>query len=597
MGSAHKKVGLSEVNNFQHLPLISVHQNDQKNCLKEASAEESPDPVSRNRAEWSNPVEFLFSCIALSVGLGNVWRFPFTAYKNGGGAFLLPYFVVLFLIGKPLYFMELSWGQFSSYGQVKAWGAVPLLKGVGYGELIASICGGSYYCAIMAITVYYLLQSFKSVLPWTVCADEWQECGENMTESIPELYLKKEVTMELENIENGVGVPELKLAICLFVVWTLVFLTVFKGIKSSGKASYFLAIFPYFVLVILLIRGLTLPGSWEGVWYFIKPQWDKILEPRVWYAAITQCLFSLSTGFGATIMNASYNSFTHNIYRDAFIINILDVFTSLLAGLTVFATCGNLAVELNVEISDVVKSGPGLAFISYPDAISKIKIVPQLHAILFFSMLLTLGIGTAISIANGIITVICDEFPGLKRLVVTSIVCLGGFSVGLIYVTPGGQFLITLVDYYGAGFVIFVMSTLEIIGIAWIYGVGNFCTDLEFMLNRKIGWFWKICWAFIIPVAFITILLYTLLTSTTLTHGGVPFPTIALMFGRGLAICAVSIVPIFAIQVIYKTPGSNLWKKFTNAIKPSSDWGPRNRKTRDDWLNYKLNKQTLNPAK
>lgn len=83
-------------------------------------------------------------------------------------------------------------------------------------------------------------------------------------------------------------------------------------------------------------------------------------------------------------------------------------------------------------------------------------------------------------------------------------------------------------DYYGAGFVIFVMSTLEIIGIAWIYGVGNFCTDLEFMLNRKIGWFWKICWAFIIPVAFITILLYTLLTSTTLTHGGVPFPTIAL---------------------------------------------------------------------
>lgn len=124
-----------------------------QNCLKEASAEESPDPVSRNRAEWSNPVEFLFSCIALSVGLGNVWRFPFTgiivdlirmiitlyifhgiiefpqAYKNGGGAFLLPYFVVLFLIGKPLYFMELSWGQFSSYGQVKAWGAVPLLKG------------------------------------------------------------------------------------------------------------------------------------------------------------------------------------------------------------------------------------------------------------------------------------------------------------------------------------------------------------------------------------------------------------------------------------------------------------------------------------
>lgn len=81
------------------------------------------------RDKWGNEIEFLFSCIALSVGLGNVWRFPFIALANGGGAFVIPYVIVLLLIGRPVYYMEVILGQFSSRGCVKAFGMVPLMKG------------------------------------------------------------------------------------------------------------------------------------------------------------------------------------------------------------------------------------------------------------------------------------------------------------------------------------------------------------------------------------------------------------------------------------------------------------------------------------
>ena len=167
----------------------------------------------------------------------------------------------------------------------------------------------------------------------------------------------------------------------------MVFIILVKGVKSSGKASYVLAIFPYVVLSILLARALTLPGAMNGVKYFLAPQWNKILDPKVWYAAVTQCFFSLSVCFGHVIMYSSYNKFGHNVYRDANIVTSLDTFTSLLAGCCIFGILGHLAHELNVEVKDVVKDGAGLAFISYPEAIAKFKALPQLFNFLFFFML------------------------------------------------------------------------------------------------------------------------------------------------------------------------------------------------------------------
>ncbi|CAG7786765.1 unnamed protein product, partial [Allacma fusca] len=208
----------------------------------------------------------------------------------------------------------------------------------------------------------------------------------------------RDVLQEIPDIDSGIGLPEWRLTLCLLASWLIIFGSLVKGVKSSGKVAYFTALFPYVVLVILLIRGLTLEGAFNGIYFFIKPQWGKILDPKVWYAAVGQCFFSLSTGFGPIIMFASYNPFRHNVYRDAMIISLMDTFTSLLAGFTIFAILGNLSHVLNTPIDKLTDGGASLAFVAYPAAISTFQFVPQLFAVLFFLMLFTLGVGSATSL-------------------------------------------------------------------------------------------------------------------------------------------------------------------------------------------------------
>ena len=120
---------------------------------------------------------------------------------------------------------------------------------------------------------------------------------------------------ESPNIDNGIGTPSWALALTLTFSWVVIISIVIRGIKSSGKAAYFLALFPYVIMLILLGRSLTLPGAFDGVLYFLKPQWDKLLDAKVWYAAVTQVFFSLTVCYGVILMYASYNNFEHNIKR------------------------------------------------------------------------------------------------------------------------------------------------------------------------------------------------------------------------------------------------------------------------------------------
>ncbi|CAL8085888.1 unnamed protein product [Orchesella dallaii] len=582
--------------------------------VKEHGAPENSDDNStadtesqsfRDRDEWDSQWEFLLSCISMSVGLGNVWRFPVTAYENGGGAFLIPYLLVLFFIGRPIYFMELSLGQFSSYSQVKAWKLAPMFKGVGYGAMISTMSVITYYVYVMALTVYYFFASFNANLPWATYNGNWEAEGgacynsSTLNTSIPEMYYKCEVTKELGTIENGIGWPDYKLSGCLILSWVIIFGSLIRGVKSSGKVAYFTSIFPYIVMIILLIRGATLEGAWEGVLYFITPRWEKLLEPNVWYNAVVQCFFSLNTCFGSIIYFSSHNNFRHNIYRDAWIVTLMDTFTSMLAGFTIFAVLGNLAFQMGTSVDKVVEGGggAGLAFISYADAIAKFEWYPQIFAALFFLMLFTLGLGSTISDVGTVITIFCDRFPKVVRWKVTLVASILGCSVGLMYTTPGGEWVMELVDFFGGSFVIFTTTILELVGIAWIYGVYNFIDDIEFMLKKPAGWlglYWKICWGLVIPVFMTGILIYSLIDGgTTPTHNNLQYPVAALVCGWVIALLALMSLPGGAIHSIMQAPGNSLKEKFLRALKPSPKWGPRNPQHRLAWMEYKKSRPQL----
>lgn len=242
---------------------------------------------------------------------------------------------------------------------------------------------------------------------------------------------------EADNIDAGIGLPDWKLSLFLLLSWLCVLLILIRGVKSSGKASYFLALFPYVVMGILLVRAVTLPGAADGILYFVTPQWDRILDPDVWYAAVTQCFFSLSVCFGNIIMYSSYNRFGHNIYRDATVVTLLDTFTSMIAGCTIFGILGNLAHQLGTkDIQSVVKGGASLAFVSYPDAIAKFDFWPQGFSVLFFFMLFVLGVGSNVAMTSCVMTVIRDQFPRVKLWQAALGVSTVGFCIGLVYVTP-----------------------------------------------------------------------------------------------------------------------------------------------------------------
>ncbi|XP_018329353.1 sodium-dependent nutrient amino acid transporter 1-like [Agrilus planipennis] len=585
---------------------ISSETNKQNNNVRNSSTEQGSD--ESQRATWDNGLQFLMSCIAMSVGFGNIWRFPFVAYENGGGAFLIPYIIVLIIIGRPFYYMEMCIGQFTSRATGQAYRAIgPMFEGIAYAQLIGTICVQTYYCCLMAISLFYMVNSFTSNLPWSYCRDEWNqslveqglECvastsrtaASNSSLSSSELYYKWEVLKEVSQIYDGIGIPDWKLTLCLLFSWIACFVVSNNGVKSSGKFSYFLALFPYVIMFVILIRGVTLEGSATGLLYFIQPQWDKLLGADVWYAAVTQCFFSLNVGFGSIVMYSSYNSFDHPVNRDALIVTTIDTFTSLLSGATIFGILGNLANEMGVEVSDVISTGgSGIAFISYPEAIAKFDQVPWLFAILFFLMLWVLGVGSLVALQSTFNSIVLDAYPNLKTSYVSGATAIIMFLVGLVYVTPGGQFILTLVDFFGGTFVIFIAAVLEIVVLMWVYGATNFCDDVEYMTKSKVSIYWKWMWGFVTPTVTILIFVYFVATITEVTYGSYTYPRSALICGWMIVAVSCIAIIFMALKPVFKNRKLGFPEMFIESCR-STKWKPDSSKATMEWIQFKQAKK------
>ncbi|XP_067853476.1 sodium- and chloride-dependent neutral and basic amino acid transporter B(0+)-like [Heptranchias perlo] len=234
------------------------------------------------------------------------------------------------------------------------------------------------------------------------------------------------------------------LALCLLLACLIVGTALSKGIKSSGKVVYFTATFPYVVLIILLIRGVTLEGAYKGIEYYIGSQSDfsKLADAEVWKDAAIQIFFSSSVGAGNLITLSSCNKFHNNCYRDTIIVCVVNCATSVFAGFAIFSILGHMAHVQNKPVSEVVLSGFGLAFIVYPEALGQLPWAP-LWSILFFFMLITLGLDTQFASLETIITTLQDQFPKFlrsKHLYLTIGICLLFYFLGLMCVTQAVLF-------------------------------------------------------------------------------------------------------------------------------------------------------------
>ncbi|XP_060687908.1 sodium- and chloride-dependent neutral and basic amino acid transporter B(0+)-like [Hemiscyllium ocellatum] len=348
------------------------------------------------RGNWSSKTDYLLSMIGNAVGFGNVWRFPYLAYKNGGGAFLIPYSVMLALVGIPLFFLECSFGQFASLGPVAVWRAVPMLQGVRIAMMLLITMSNILYNCIVGYSLYYLFASFQSPLPLQENNGSCPNGSEisNPHQGPSEQYWDKAVLRRSSSMDET-GEVIWYLALCLLLAWLIVGAALSKGIKSSGKVVYFTATFPYVVLTILLIRGVTLEGASKGIEFYIESQSDfsRLADAEVWKDAATQIFFSISVGWGTLGALSSYNKFHNNCYRDTIIVCVVDCATSVFAGFVIFSILGHMAHIQDKPVSEVAQSGFGLVFIAYPEALAQLPWAP-LWSVSFSFMLLTLGVDT-----------------------------------------------------------------------------------------------------------------------------------------------------------------------------------------------------------
>uniref|UniRef100_A0A023FZZ9 Sodium-dependent nutrient amino acid transporter 1 n=1 Tax=Amblyomma parvum TaxID=251391 RepID=A0A023FZZ9_AMBPA len=570
--------------------------------LKQAEAEVRP--------QWNKGLQFFLSCLSISVGLGNVWRFPTLAYQNGGGAFLIPYLVLLCIVGKPVYFLELAIGQFTGRGVVQTWNCAPGFKGISVAQFVTSFYILVSYNYIMALCLFYLFASMQSTLPWTLCDPEWsdencfRQSALNRTTnftgnatSSTEQFFRNFVLRDTGEFKMPSSF-DWRMALCLLFSWLVQAASTLRGVHSIGKVAYLTSTFPYVVLLSLLVVACLQEGATRGLAALFVPQWSRILEIQVWFNACEQSFFSLGIGMGVLTMYSSYNDFAHKVSRDAFLISIADTATSLLAGSVVFSTLGSLAHQLGTEdISHVLKgtSDLGLAFVTYPEALSRISVVPQLWSVLFFFMLFLLGLGSCVSNIQLMAAVLEDRYPNLQSFKGSTVLslCAVCFGTGLVLCTDSGNVLRLLFDNYGVGRALFLYAIFEVVGIVWVYGWKNICNDVGYMLGKPLSWYWKITWGILTPISLIAIFVYGTVTEKSSSK----LPPIGQTIGWILAAIAVGQIVLWMIVAFIRAPGPGVLKKLKATFQATDKFGPRDPDVHKDWLSWKASlKKTAIPS-
>ncbi|XP_044259758.1 sodium-dependent dopamine transporter [Tribolium madens] len=564
------------------------------------SSQTAEASVTDNRETWGKKVDFLLSVIGFAVDLANVWRFPYLCYKNGGGAFLVPYCIMLVIGGIPLFYMELALGQFNRKGAITCWGRLcPLFKGIGYAVVLIAFYVDFYYNVIIAWALRFFFASFTSMLPWTTCDNPWNtpNCrpfdfpSRNLTEnnktdlsiqpnsgldsrfaSAASEYFNRAI-LELHQSKglHDLGAIKWDMALCLFAVYVICYFSLWKGISTSGKVVWFTALFPYAVLLILLVRGITLPGSAEGIKYYLNPNFNAITSAEVWVDAATQVFFSLGPGFGVLLAYASYNKYHNNVYKDAILTSVINSATSFIAGFVIFSVLGYMAHAAGCSIQEVATEGPGLVFVVYPAAIATMP-GSIFWALIFFMMLLTLGLDSSFGGSEAIITALSDEFPKIGRHREIFVACLFSlyFLVGLASCSQGGFYFFHLLDRYAAGYSMLFAVFFEAIAVSWIYGTQRFCDDIKDMIGFAPGYYWRFCWKFAAPVFLLFIIVYGLLDYEPLSYENYVYPSWANILGWLIACSSVVMIPGVAIFKLLTTPGSFM-KRLKILITPWRD--------------------------
>ncbi|KAJ49963.1 NSS family neurotransmitter:Na+ symporter [Clostridium tetanomorphum] len=474
-----------------------------------------------NRDQWGSRFGFIMATIGAAIGLGNLWRFPFMAYQNGGGAFLLPYFVAVLTAGIPLMILEFGFGSkmkgastlaFAKLGKRWEW--------LGWWPVMIPLIVVTFYSVIIAWSINYFILSFGG---------GW---GSN-----PNKFFSEEFLRVSNGPWNFVGI-RWNIAIAVMLVWFLNYYITKKGISSGIERACKIITPTLAVLMILMtIRGLTLPGAANGLNWFLKPDFTKIANGKVWIAAYAQVFFSTTLAVGVMTAYASYLPPKSDIVNNAFITVFSNASFDFMAGLCVFSILGYAAYASNLPIDKIVAAGPGIAFIAFPNAINLMPggiIIRSLIGAIFFFCLIIAGISSSISMVEAFASAALDKY-NLSREKMIRRICLPGFIASMLFSTCSGIHILDIVDHFVSNYGIALIGLVEVIVLGYVYKTERMRREVNEYSDIKIGVWWDFLIRYITPILLGYMSIDNIITEFKAPYGGYTMSSL-IVFGWSIAI-------------------------------------------------------------
>eukprot|EP00039_Didymoeca_costata_P033284 m.41648 g.41648 ORF g.41648 m.41648 type:complete len:629 (+) comp9794_c0_seq1:235-2121(+) len=522
---------------FQHVfrkQLDSKTKTAGKNDLKPPS---SPELKS---------FDYLLSLLGYAIGIGNVWRFPYIIATNGGGPAVIAYMCCAVFVSFPLYMMELIVGQHTRLSTINSFRMLrPRWESLAYAQSLICFIVASYFQILLAYTLIYLLNSCYDPLPWADTASTNYSLSTNATlETLrgnAEIFWNDKVLHKpIDPPEGSVspGMLQWDLCFALFLVWSICFFAIAFGRDVLSKVTYVTVFGPIVLMLILVIRTATLDGAGNGVEFYIgKFDSSAFADFSMWATACSQTIFSLSPGFGTAVTMSSMISPKEDVFRVCVIVAVANSLFSIVGGFAVFATIGNIAYNTNRTVDEVAsESGTGLAFIVLAEGITYFGEYANLMSVLFFTMLLTLGLDSSFAWTETCVRVFEDLLHSYHIHMPTwsavGCVCVSMFLVGLPFCTQYGNDLLNVVDHFVGTIALLLACALEITMLDLDFGFSRLTTALQHATfgNRSTPkgrnlyprQYWKICMILTIPIATLGLSLYLIIQDLISRYDDMP---------------------------------------------------------------------------
>ncbi len=489
------------------------------------------------RSKWSSQSGFLLAAMGSAIGLGNIWRFSYMVYQNGGGAYLIPYVVALVTAGIPLMILEFGLGHSMLGSSVLSfWRVNKRLEWFGWWMPLMVMYGIMlYYMVVIGWCLNYTW--FSLDLAW----------GKDTAKFFLGTFLKKtDSPWNLQDIVSPIFVSTL---FAWLIIWFICYEEVNRGIERACKI-FMPALF--ILTLILAFWACSLEGAGRGLTFYLKPDWSKLKDIRVWTSAYGQIFFTLSIGFGIMIAYASYLPRKSDLMKNAVITSAADSLYSFTAGFAVFGALGYLSHVRNLPVNKVVAEGVTLAFVTYPQAISELPAFNRLFGVFFFTCLAIAGITSAISIIEALTCAITDKFL-VSRKKVVSILCGTGFLGSVVFLCRSGLIWLDIVDRFINHYGLVLAGLLECVFIGWVLKASKIRKHVNDVSRWKLPRIWDHVIKFGAPAILGAI--YVMDVVDIIKNGYGDYPAKALvLIGLNALILSFILATIFAIYPWRRKP-------------------------------------------